>query len=281
MHNPTANHTSGDPMEAEAIKDLAVLLSHFEILLGVLNLLMLVAMNAIIVWLNRGDYNQLFGQRNLLLCAMLFSNSVAVILSSYATMEESQVINIAAAVANACGKISFISFSWVRTREILKFQSHPYTYRFFYYFCIVGQISCWAPVLAVSFATGPSRTMLLYITDGSTGAVLLFLDIYFLVMMGKYMTSRGSILLETKSHEQYQSERFYSIVASHQLAATSGFIVVGLSQAVAASFHVRDQSLASMRIVYSLQAVFQLSLFFVLVCYVRMKVKLLFLNAEK
>ncbi|KAI8833767.1 hypothetical protein BJ741DRAFT_650419 [Chytriomyces cf. hyalinus JEL632] len=239
MHNPTVNITSGDPMEAEAIEDLAEMLSHFDVLLGALTLLMLIAMNAIIVWLNRGNCNPLFGQKNLLLCAMLFSYSAAVTLDSFAVMEQNQAIIIAIAVAYAGLKVSFISFTWVRTREILKFESHPYTYHFFHHLCVVGQISCCAPVLAVSFATGPSRTSLLYVVDGSTGAVVFLLDTYFAVMMGKHLMNRASILLYSKSHDQRQSARFYSIVASHQLAASFGFIVVAISHAVGASFHVR------------------------------------------
>ncbi|KAJ3264710.1 hypothetical protein HDU77_007726 [Chytriomyces hyalinus] len=268
-------------MEVGAIEDLAELLSHFDILLGALTLLMLIGMNAIIVWLNRGNWSPLFSQKNLILCVMLSSNFAAVTLNSAALLKESQAINTAIAVANASGKVSFISYSWVRTREILKFQSHPFTYEFFYYFCAVAQISCLAPIFAVSFATGPSRVLLIYIVDGVTGSFVLFLDTYFALMMGKHFMNRASIQLDYKSQDQLRSARFYSIVASHQLAASFAFVVVAVCHAIKASVHLRDQSLASMRIVYSLQAVFQLALFAVLVSYVRMKVKLLFLKAEE
>ncbi|KAJ3264708.1 hypothetical protein HDU77_007724 [Chytriomyces hyalinus] len=206
MHDPSANRTSEDPLEAKAIEDLAELLSHFDILLGALTLLMLIAMNAIIVWLNRGNCSPIFSQKNLILCVMLSCNFAAVTLNSAALLKESQAINTAIAVANASG---------------------------------------------VSFATGPSRM------------------------------NRASIQLDYKSQDQLRSARFYSIVASHQLAASFAFVVVAVCHAIKASVHLRDQSLASMRIVYSLQAVFRLALFVVSVSFVRMKVKLLFLNAEE
>ncbi|KAJ3400111.1 hypothetical protein HDU80_007256 [Chytriomyces hyalinus] len=153
MHDPSANRTSDETLEAEAIEDVAELLSHFQ------------------------SYSACWPNSNLLLCAMLFSTSVAVILNNFDVMEKSQAINIAANVANGSGKVSFTSFAWVRTRKILDFESHQYTYQFSYYFCALGK------------------------------------------------RNRARIPLDSKSYEQPQIARSYSIVSGRQLAATFAFVV--------------------------------------------------------
>ncbi|KAI8835201.1 hypothetical protein BJ741DRAFT_227252 [Chytriomyces cf. hyalinus JEL632] len=277
MNLGAINSTTSE--DDEEVSNLAQLLSRFEVLLGVFALLMLVAMNALILCLNQGDCRALLGQKNLLLSAIILSNVTVVVLDSFCAKTDSFPIVIAVAAAGAIGKTAYISFSWVRTRSILKLESHPRMYAFFYYFCLVVQIGCFAPVFVVAFATGESRTMLIYATDGGSGMLSIALDTYFAILMGKYLMDGVATQLESKCSE-FGVSKSYPVVASHQFVASLAFFCAGASYAGAASVEVSDISLASMRIVYGLRALFHFSIFVVIVCLVRMKVKLLFLKNE-
>ncbi|KAJ3393000.1 hypothetical protein HDU80_010776 [Chytriomyces hyalinus] len=278
LHNDTiANDTSA--VSEETIHALVQLVAHFETLLGILTLVMLVAMNGLIIYLNHGKLGPIMAQKNLLLCALLLSTSAMLILNSVYTTSESQPIYIACTVATACAEVAYISFSWVRTREILRLESHRYVYLFFYYFCLVGQIICWAPIFAVAFAAGPSRTLLLYIVNGTTGLVVVFLDCYFAIVMGTHLVSRTAEILESKGPES-RGVKFYPIIASHQFVASLAFFSMILFYAGEAFIDVSGRSITSLRIFYGCSALFNFSLFGVMVCNVLMKVRLLFLKFE-
>ncbi|KAJ3264709.1 hypothetical protein HDU77_007725 [Chytriomyces hyalinus] len=277
MNLGATNSTTSE--DDEAISNLSQLLSNFQVLLGVLALLMLVAMNALIVCLNRGDCSALFGQKNLLLSAILLSNVAVVVLDSFYAKTDILPIVIAVAAAGAIGKTAYVSFSWVRTRAIFKMESHPRMYSFFYYFCLVVQVVCWAPVFVVAFATGESRALLIYVADGGSGIFVIALDMYFAIIMGKHLMNGVGTQLESKCSE-FGVSKSYLMVASHQFVASLAFFCAGASYAGAASVEVSDRSLASMSIVYGLRALFHFSIFVVIVCLVRMKVKLLFLKNE-
>ncbi|KAJ3237570.1 hypothetical protein HDU81_009266 [Chytriomyces hyalinus] len=273
MNLGATNSTSADD---EAIANLIQILSHFEVLLGVMALLMLVGVNALIVCLNHGECGAVFGQKNLLLSAILLSNVSVVVLDSFYETMGTIPMAIAVAVAGAIGKTAYISFSWVRTGDILKLETHWGIYAFFYYFCVVAQVVCWVPVTVVAFATGESRGWLIYVADGGSGMVAIFLDTFFAVVLGKHLLNGAATQLESKCPE-FRVSKSYHVVVSHQFAASLAFLCAGVSYAVAASVDRSERSLTSMRIFYGLRALFHFSLFVVIVCLVRMKVKLLFL----
>ncbi|KAJ3229562.1 hypothetical protein HDU81_005257 [Chytriomyces hyalinus] len=274
---PTTNGTS--TVDEAAVHALVQLVAHFETLLGALTLIMLIAMNGLIVYLNRGNWGPIAAQKNLLLCALLLSTSAMLFLNSIYTTAESKAIYIACTVATACAEVAYISFSWVRTSEILRLESHRYVYLFFYYFCLAGQVICWVPIFVVAFATGPSRTLLLYIVNGATGLVVLFLDCYFGIVMGTHLVSRTAEILESKGPES-RGVKFYPIIASHQFVASLAFFGMIVFYVGEAFIDVSGRSITSLRIFYGCSALFNFSLFGVMVCNVLMKVRLLFLKFE-
>ncbi|KAI8820313.1 hypothetical protein BJ741DRAFT_639381 [Chytriomyces cf. hyalinus JEL632] len=322
MNISTANATRST--DEDAIKDLAEKLSHFQILLGVLTMLMLVAVNALTVCLNEGKLGPISFSKNLLLCALLLSNAVVFFLNSANTTFESHQIRIAVSVASACGKFAYLTFCWVRTREILSFVSYPCVYSFFSYLCMAGQIIVWAPIFVVSFATGPSPTLIRYAVSFVTSLVVVLLDCYFAFVMAKFLVraravkpspaatysksghtksghskstfsksalsksghtksahSKGVLFkgIDSKGTDPSATEVF-PIIASHQLVACAVFFTMVMFHNWGILINTQSGSLGSMQMSYGCTALQDAALFSMLVCIVRMKLKLTFLKCH-
>ncbi|KAJ3399744.1 hypothetical protein HDU80_007636 [Chytriomyces hyalinus] len=244
----TSAMNSTRTVDEKTIGNLAQLLSHFEVLIGVLTILMTVAMNALIVCLNRGDQAVLLNQKNFLLCAMLLSNAAIDIISSFLVLEESQPPRIGLSIANACGKIAFISFTWL--------------------------LGC-VPVLAAFFATVPSRMSVHSTTSMTSSIIVVFLDSYFAVIMGKHLMNRSAVELKSRDIEG-RNINMYHIVARHQFAASLCLFCAVLCGGGKTAVEDGDRSPVSVYVFYGLSGFYALFVFVALVVTVRMKAQLLF-----
>ncbi|KAI8820311.1 hypothetical protein BJ741DRAFT_135206 [Chytriomyces cf. hyalinus JEL632] len=270
-----ANHSITDSSNlAQLDREFASAISDLEAALSVLTFLMCFFVNCFLIY-SSPDSNALRSKKNVLLTALLCSAGFAFAANSFRTGSFTYANQMASSVGIAIMQIVYLSYSWIRSRDIFAIESNRITFAIFYGINIFAQIACIGPVVSMALTIQGENKLVGWLTTNLVGALVVVLDCYSAYSCGRHYFRKTIEVLESHGSSA-KGARYFPIVAVHQLCASCGtLLMIALYAGETVLNLKRGVSVDDMHTFYICSAFFNLAMFMVMVSLASMKVRLI------
>ncbi|KAJ3229563.1 hypothetical protein HDU81_005258 [Chytriomyces hyalinus] len=270
-----ANDSSTDSSNlAQLDREFASAISDLEAALSVLTFLMCFFVNCFLIY-SSPDSNALRSKKNVLLTALLCSAGFAFAANSFRTGSFTYANQMASSVGMAIMQIVYLSYSWIRSRDIFAIESNKITFAIFYGINICAQLACIGPVVSMALTIQGENKLVGWLTTNLVGVLVVAVDCFSAYSCGKHYFRKTVEVLESHGSTA-KGARYFPIVAVHQLCASCGtLLMIALYAGETVLSLKRGASVDDMHAFYICSAFFNLALFMVMVSLASMKVRLI------